>query len=120
MQQSIASYVGAGCPPIETKVGWLFIYHAAYEEKNSTIYRMHILLLDLENPLKVLAELPYPILEPLMNYEQNGNVDHVVFPTGAVINGDNLYIYYGAADLCIACAYLSITELFQAFKYLSN
>jgi predicted GH43/DUF377 family glycosyl hydrolase len=55
-----------------------------------------------------------------MNYEQNGNVDHVVFPTGAVINGDNLYIYYGAADLCIACAYLSITELFQAFKYLSN
>jgi predicted GH43/DUF377 family glycosyl hydrolase len=120
MKQSNASYVGAGCPPIETAVGWLFIYHAAYEENYVIVYRIHILLLDIDNPLKVIAELPYSILGPEKKYEQFGNVDHVVFPTGAIIQGDRLFIYYGAADYCIACASISLLELFNEFKHFSS
>jgi predicted GH43/DUF377 family glycosyl hydrolase len=115
-----ASYVGAGCPPIEIPEGWLFIYHAAYEKEQILVYKAHILLLAIDNPLKVIGQLPYPILAPDEPYEQKGNVNHVVFPTGALIEGDNLYIYYGAADRCIAGAYLSVSELLREFKYLSN
>ena len=115
-----ASYVGAGCPPIEIPEGWLFIYHAAYEGEKIPTYKAHILLLAIDNPLHVLAELPYPILAPDESYEKNGNVNHVVFPTGAFIQEDNLYFYYGAADRCIACAYFSVSQLLREFTYLSN
>lgn len=115
-----ASYVGAGCPPIELPEGWLFIYHAAYIGKEIPTYKVHILLLALDNPLHVIAELPYSILAPDEPYERNGNVNHVVFPTGAFIQEDNLYFYYGAADRCIACAYFSVSELLSKFNYLSN
>lgn len=120
MLNAHASYVGAGCPPMEIPEGWLFIYHAAYEGEEIPTYKIHILLLDIDNPLKVLAELPYPILAPDEPYERNGNVNHVVFPTGGFIEGDKLYMYYGAADRCIACAYFSITELLSKFNYISN
>jgi predicted GH43/DUF377 family glycosyl hydrolase len=120
MLSAQASYVGAGCPPIEIPEGWLFIYHAAYEKEQILVYKAHILLLAIDNPLKVIGQLHYPILAPDEPYEQKGNVNHVVFPTGALIEGDNLYIYYGAADRCIAGAYLSVSELLREFKYLSN
>lgn len=120
MVNAHASYTGAGCPPIETPEGWLFIYHAAYEGEEIPTYKAHILLLDINNPLTVLAELPYPILAPCEPYERNGNVNHVVFPTGAFIEGDNLYFYYGAGDRCIACAYFSVHELLRKLTYLSN
>lgn len=115
-----ASYVGAGCPPIEIPEGWLFIYHAAYEGEVIPTYKAHILLLAIDNPLNVIAELPYPILAPDESYERNGNVNHVVFPTGAFIREDILYFYYGAADRCIACAYFSVSQLLSEFTYLSN
>ncbi|MFM1947039.1 MAG: hypothetical protein RL207_1322 [Bacteroidota bacterium] len=115
-----ASYVGAGCPPIEIPEGWLFIYHAAYEGELIPTYKAHILLLAIDNPLNVIAELPYPILAPDESYERNGNVNHVVFPTGAFIREDILYFYYGAADRCIACAYFSVPQLLSEFTYLSN
>lgn len=120
MINSSAAYFGAGCPPIETPEGWLFIYHAGYKENDVMIYRIHLLLLDLENPLLVIAELPYPLLEPETSYEKVGNVNNVVFPTGAILREDTLYLYYGAADLCIACAYFSIQELHKELIHLSN
>jgi predicted GH43/DUF377 family glycosyl hydrolase len=120
MVNSNASYFGAGCPPIEIPEGWLFIYHAAYEKEQLLVYKAHILLLAIDNPLHVIGQLPYPILAPDEPYERNGNVNHVVFPTGAFIEGDHLYIYYGAADRCIASAYFSVSELLSEFNYLSN
>jgi predicted GH43/DUF377 family glycosyl hydrolase len=120
MLNAQVSYVGAGCPPIELPEGWLLIYHAAYSGKEIPTYKVHVLLLALDNPLHVLAELPYSILAPDEPYERNGNVNHVVFPTGAFIQEDNLYFYYGAADRCIACAYFSVSELLGKFHYLSN
>jgi predicted GH43/DUF377 family glycosyl hydrolase len=108
-----SNYVGAGCPPIETEAGWLLIYHAAYLFEEQTIYKIHVALLDLHQPSRVIAELPYPVLEPQTTYERFGNVDNVVFPTASIEVLDTVYVYYGAADSCIACAYFSMSALLQ-------
>jgi predicted GH43/DUF377 family glycosyl hydrolase len=115
-----ALYYGAGCPPIETKQGWIFIYHAAYEKENELIYKAHCILLDLNNPLKIIASLPYSLFEPEFDWEIEGDVKNVVFPTGCITRGDLIYIYYGAADSRIACASFSMSELFESFFYLKN
>jgi predicted GH43/DUF377 family glycosyl hydrolase len=112
-----ANYVGAGCPPIELKEGWLFIYHAVYEFDAGLIYKTHVVLLNLTNPLIVEAYLPYALLEPEYNWEKIGIVNNVVFPTGAIISEQNLIVYYGAADNCIACASINIAELLATFIY---
>ena len=113
-------YFGAGCPPIETEKGWIFIYHAAYEGVGGLIYKAHCILLDLQNPIKIIASLPYCLFEPEYEWEIEGNVKNVVFPTGCLLQGDLIYIYYGAADSRIACASLLLTELFESFVYLKK
>lgn len=105
------SYIGAGCPPIETKEGWLLIYHGVYDTIKGYVYCACAALLDLENPQKVLARLPYPLFKPELDWELKGEVNNVCFPTGAVIFDDKLYIYYGAADERIACVSMSLKEL---------
>jgi len=115
-----ALYFGAGCPPIETEKGWIFIYHAAYEQNGELIYKAHCILLDLNNPLKIIATLPYCLFEPEFEWELNGKVNNVVFPTGCLVKDDLIYVYYGAADTNIACASFSQTELFKSFIYLKK
>lgn len=105
------SYIGGGCPPIETKNGWLLIYHGVYDTVKGYVYCACAALLDLENPQKELARLPYALFKPELDWELKGEVNNVCFPTGAVVFGDKLYIYYGAADERIACASVSMTEL---------
>jgi len=68
-------------------------------------------LMDINNPTKVIARLPYPLFTPEYKYELIGEVNNVVFPTGTALFGDTLYIYYGAADKRIACASLSLKAL---------
>ena len=113
-----SSYIGGGCPPIETSKGWLMIYHGVYDTVNGYVYTAAVALLDLENPTKVIARLPYPLFEPELEYELNGVVNNVVFPTGTALFNDQLYIYYGAADKTIACASVSLKELLH--ELLSN
>jgi predicted GH43/DUF377 family glycosyl hydrolase len=115
-----ALYFGAGCPPLETDRGWIFIYHAAYERDGELVYKAHCILLDQKDPLKIVATLPYCLFEPEYDWEINGNVNNVVFPTGCFQQDDLVYIYYGAADSRIACASFSITELFESFIYLKK
>ena len=105
------SYIGGGCPPIETEHGWLLIYHAVHDTVKGYVYTACAALLDLENPLKELARLPYPLFKPEEEWELNGEVNNVCFPTGAIVVEDKLYIYYGAADEQIACATLSLSAL---------
>ena len=105
------SYVGSGCPPIETEVGWLIIYHGVHDTVKGYVYSACAALLDLENPQKEIARLPYPLFFPEKIWELKGEVNNVCFPTGAVIENDTLYIYYGAADERIAVASLSLKEL---------
>lgn len=105
------SYIGGGCPPIETEHGWLMIYHGVQDTENGLVYSACAALLDLNNPLKELARLPYALFSPEYDWELIGEVNNVVFPTGAVIFGNTLFIYYGAADSHIACASVSLSAL---------
>jgi len=107
------SYIGAGCPPIETKDGWLLIYHGVHDTPKGYVYSACAALLDLENPNKEIARLPYCLFEPEYEWELKGEVNNVVFPTGTALFEDTLYIYYGAADEQIACASLSISALLK-------
>ena len=105
------SYIGGGCPPIETQYGWLMIYHGVYDSLKGYVYSACAALLDLENPQKEIARLPYPLFKPQESWELNGEVNNVCFPTGTILLGDKLYIYYGAADEQIAVASLSLASL---------
>ncbi|MES2779958.1 MAG: pesticidal protein Cry7Aa [Bacteroidota bacterium] len=106
-----ASYVGGGCPPIETEHGWLIIYHGVRDDVSGYVYAACAALLDLNNPQKEIARLPYPLFIPTFSWELKGEVNNVCFPTGAAVFDDTLYIYYGAADERIACASMSLSEL---------
>jgi len=105
------SYIGGGCPPIETKYGWLLIYHGVHDTIKGYVYSACAALLDLQNPQKETARLPYALFKPEYDWELVGEVNNVCFPTGTVLSGDTLYIYYGAADERIACASVSISTL---------
>jgi predicted GH43/DUF377 family glycosyl hydrolase len=107
------SYIGGGCPPIETEFGWLLIYHGVKDSLKGYVYSACAALLDLENPQKEIARLPFPLFKPEYVWELKGEVNNVCFPTGAVVFDDLLYIYYGAADERIACASVSLSELLK-------
>ena len=107
-----ASYVGGGCPPVETDKGWLIIYHGVkLTPKGGFEYSCCAALMDINNPQKELGRLPYPLFKPELDFELKGDVDNVCFPTGTAIIDDTLYIYYGAADELIACASVSLSGL---------
>jgi predicted GH43/DUF377 family glycosyl hydrolase len=100
---------GGATPPIRTGCGWFMLYHAVDE---NGIYRVGAAVLDLENPLRVIARAPVPVFEPEEDFEWNGLYPHgVVFPTGNVVVDGVLYVYYGAADQRIGVATANFGEL---------
>ena len=103
--------VGAGAAPIRTERGWLEIYHGA---NSSHRYCLGALLLDLDDPARVLARSLDPIMEPLADYEQNGFFGHVVFTNGHLLDGDRLTVYYGASDSVICAAQFSVQEILDS------
>ncbi len=105
------SYIGGGCPPIETEAGWLLIYHAVHDTVNGFVYAACAALMDLNNPQIEIARLPEPLFLPDIDWELSGEVNNVCFPTGTILEDDTLYIYYGAADEQIACASVSLSAL---------
>jgi len=101
--------IGAGPPPIKTKAGWLMMYHAV---DGNHVYRVGAALLDLRDPMKVLARTQGPLLEPEMDWERVGVIPNVVFPTAALWEeGRDLLIYYGAADRVIGLATAEMDRL---------
>jgi len=100
--------VGAGAAPIKTAEGWLEIYHGATKENR---YCLGALLLDLNEPWRVLARSETPIMEPLAQYEQEGFFGQVIFTNGHLVDGDRITLYYGAADSVICAAHLSIADI---------
>lgn len=107
------SYIGGGCPPIETQYGWLLIYHGVHDSVTGYVYSACAALLDLADPVKEIARLPYPLFKPDQEWELRGEVNNVCFPTGTALFDDTLYIYYGAADEQIACASVSLSGLLR-------
>jgi predicted GH43/DUF377 family glycosyl hydrolase len=103
--------IGAGPPPMRIDAGWLLIYHGVDKDH---VYRTGAALLDYKDPFRVIARLPYPILEPQREYEKFGDVNMVVFPEGMVRFDDDLLIFYGAADKVIGLAACSVSKLIDA------
>ncbi|MDD5679632.1 MAG: pesticidal protein Cry7Aa [Candidatus Omnitrophica bacterium] len=108
--------IGGGCPPIETKDGWLLIYHGVEDSPQGRIYHAAAALLDLDDPSKIIGRMKRPLFSPDEKWEKNGDVDNVVFPTGTVVKNNRLYIYYGAADKLIAAKSVDIMELLAELK----
>jgi len=98
---------GAGPPPIKTKLGWLLFYHAM-DVRDPNRYKLGAMVLDLNDPTKVLYRSKAPILEPEEWYENTGWKSGVVYSCGAVVKDGELYVYYGGADsvVCVAMAQL--------------
>lgn len=114
------SYLGGGCPPVETELGWLFIYHGVHDTIEGYVYSACAAVLDLNCPEKVLYRLPYPLFYPEEPWERSGAVNNVCFPSGAVIFEDRLCIYYGAADEQIALASMDLLALLDEIKKYPN
>ena len=74
------------------------------------------MLLDKQDPARVLRVGREPILRPELNFEQEGFVDNVVFPTGVVADGETLLLYYGASDKYTAIVEMSLSEMMQALE----
>ena len=108
--------VGPGPIPIETKDGWLLIYHGVWTSCNGFLYYAGGALLDLEKPWKVLHRTKDYLLAPTEPYERVGDVPNVIFPSSAVVNGDTLRLYYGCADTCISMAEANLGELLAFIK----
>jgi len=96
--------VGAGPPPILTDAGWLLIYHGVKAYGGKLVYRAGVALLDRERPYKLVARAPGWIFQGEAPYEVSGLVPNVVFPTGLLLRGDEVWMYYGAADTCVCLA----------------
>jgi len=105
------SYIGGGCPPIETAEGWLVIYHGVHDTTEGYVYCACAALLHLDHPETEIARLPYPLFKPEASWELSGEVNNVCFPSGTALFEDTLYIYYGAADEQIACASINLQML---------
>lgn len=102
---------GAGPPPLKTDRGWLVLYHAN-QHNESHKYKLGALLLDLDDPTKVIAKAALPVLEPDHWYENDGKPG-IVYACGAIIKedgdkGNSLYVYYGGGDkyVCVAHTHL--------------
>jgi predicted GH43/DUF377 family glycosyl hydrolase len=104
--------VGCGPPPLKTKYGWLLIYQAVGRCEGNR-YKIGAMLLDLKDPTKVLARSKKPILEPVARYENEGWKAGVVYPCGAAIINDRLFVYYGGADMVVCVASVKLNGFLE-------
>ncbi len=111
--------IGGGAPPVKTPGGWLEIYHGtrkAPDEPGVGVYSAGALLLDLEDPQRVIARSHEPIITPEAEFEREGFVPDVVFPTGLVVRDEKAMIYYGAADAHVGVVEFAWESLLAALE----
>lgn len=108
-----SSHIGGGCPPIETDQGWLIIYHTAEDTPHGIKYHASAALLELNDPTVEIARLKRPLISPSHKWEKSGFVNNIIFPSGTALFGDDLYIYYGAADCKVAIASVKLDSLLE-------
>jgi predicted GH43/DUF377 family glycosyl hydrolase len=101
--------IGAAASPLKTDQGWLVLYHGVDAD---SVYRVGALMLDMNDPSKVIARTRNFIMQPREHYERFGLViPNVVFPTANVVKDGLVYIYYGCCDTCISLATVPLAEL---------
>ena len=101
--------IGGNTPPLRTEAGWLTLYHGKGDDDN---YRLGALLLDLDDPVRVIGRTKDWILQPEASYETDGCYQGgVVFPCGKVVIDGVLHVYYGAADKYVGLATCALDAL---------
>ena len=109
--------IGSSSNPIKTKDGWLMLYHGVRSFGTGSIYKLSVVLLDLEKPWIVKGKSKEPILSPDLDYERIGDVNNVIFSNGWILeeNGD-IKIYYSGADSNICLAETNVEYLLSLCK----
>jgi len=112
-EKPMAEKIGVAAPPIETESGWLLLYHTVIRKDDKLYYYVSAALLDIDDPTQVISRRKAPLLEPEMPYEKEGQVANVVFPCGAAVINNQLFVYYGGADKVIGVATVTLSELLE-------
>lgn len=113
--------VEVGAPPLKTPYGWLLIYshiqnYFNQSDKFPRVFGIEALLLDFNDPKKIIGRTKGPMLVPEEPYEISGFVSNIVFPSGALINRDTLSIYYGTTDTTSSVAEVSLSDLLNTIR----
>ena len=120
--------IGPAAPPVRTEKGWLCIFHATLKDKNRKLfgwesandpdyvwtkeYLAGLMLLDLDDPQKVIGLAPEPLIRASEKYEREGFRGSVIFPGGMILEDDGeVKIYYGAADTVECLASIHVDDL---------
>lgn len=108
-----ANKIGLGPPPLETRAGWLLMYHGVRQTAGGVLYRVGLALTERDEPQKVIGRTNDWIFGPAADYERIGDVPNVVFPSGWVLSadGEKVLVYYGAADTVVCLASVDLEEL---------
>ncbi len=117
LQRDPEDHVEIGAQPLKTKEGWIVFYSYIQNYRTGKpVFSIEALLLDLEDPRKIIGTTHGPLLVPEEEYEMYGKVPNIVFPSGALLKGDKISLYYGAADTTTAVAYGSLKALLKELK----
>jgi predicted GH43/DUF377 family glycosyl hydrolase len=100
--------IGLSGPPVHIPEGWLVVYHGVDQK---SVYRQSLMLLDANDPRRILRQHLEPILQPEADYELYGDVKNVVFSCGHVIKDDSFFLYYGGADTVMAVATCPMADI---------
>ncbi len=117
LRRSEYDHVEVGAPPLKTKHGWLLIYSYIqnfFPSPEPKRFGIEALLLDLKDPQKIVGRTRGPMMIPEDPSEKSGQVTDTIFPSGAIIDGDKLSIYYGASDTTVCCAHVGLTDLISS------
>ena len=110
--------IEVGSQPIKTDKGWLVIYsYIKNYFSNNKIFSVEAILLDLENPKKIIGRTKEPLLVPEKQYEFSGNISNIVFPSSALVKDDKLIVYYGATDTTCCVATCNLSDLLKEMTF---
>ena len=109
--------VGIAGPPLKTHAGWILFYHGITANHH---YSLGAVLLDRNDPTRVLGRTSQPIMTPLEPWEREGWISNVIFPCGQVVRGDTIYLYYGGADHAVGVATISLSTLVSSLRPLGT
>jgi predicted GH43/DUF377 family glycosyl hydrolase len=118
--------IGGGTPPIRTPHGWLSLYHghispatqavSGIEQADIGEYAAATLLQSLEAPAQIVGMSPQPVMRAEADFERLGYLPNIVFPTALLQRGEQVDVYYGAADTVTGVARYSLEDLLSATK----
>lgn len=101
---------GAGATPFKGKKSWIHIAHGVRNTADGLRYVIYAFATDLNDPSKVIAQPSGAMIVPL-GWERVGDVSNVVFTNGAIVDGEEVYIYYASSDTRLHVATTTIDKL---------